>query len=174
VSLLCSCHKPCNEEKKEYHYIDSSEKAKIIYTGFETLTFLHNHKDTVYFHGTGVQNYLNDLTIGTDACPKPIIYGEGRQFLFKDQLGLNKIYLNQDYYDGPVTNVSFNFESHLFIYISVYIDWGKDTLTVLTNTYNNVSVPYPRTSKVHDSLYYDRDYGIIKVVTESEVWERIN
>ena len=183
VLLVSACTKDanCGQQQSTTYNISSDEKAKIPYTGKDTLTFVRmTTGDTFTFYGTGWQSGNNTDYTAAD-CPQKELF-ETRQVTFQSLSFSKPINLNQ-----YVNNV--NHSTYLDIYFqtttfetsqlgNIY-DADSGSVVVQGKTYRNIHFfsndnsmvsPKPRN---YGCLYTWND-GIIKMFfTTGETWELV-
>ena len=74
LAIITSCSKdpgPCGGQKT-YYYLSEEDKAKIPYSGTDTLIFISDQGDTTTLVGQGKKTYYKTMTnnAGTVDCPK--------------------------------------------------------------------------------------------------------
>jgi hypothetical protein len=156
--------------------VKESDKAKLTYTGNETLTFFLNGKDTVVFEGQGLSRYL-ELISGTGGdCPGPDQQREKFQAKYVSTTPPLVLYFTYGVPDNSQIGLQVNFSVSGASFYSggagLTVPIFKDSLFVANKLYQGV-VLFTTSDDIRDSLYYNQEYGIIRMVTNkySNVWE---
>ena len=176
ISSFPSCKSKCTTQPTETFLISSSDKAQILYSGSDTLKFLHNATDTIIFIGQGKQHYL-DVETGTGGdCPGADNQREEYTIQYKS-LNYNS---SLSYTYGIPTNSEFG--TQIFIkldgstFYNELIDltgpWAFNSIQIARKTYSNI-VLFSPTSNVKDSLYYNSQFGILRMSINNNKWEII-
>jgi len=175
-SSFPSCKSKCTTQPTETFLISSSDKAQILYSGSDTLKFLNNATDTIIFIGQGKQHYL-DVETGTGGdCPGADKQREEYTIQYKSlnsNSNLSYTYgipLNSQ--SGTQINISFDGGSFYNELISLRAPWAFNSIQIARKTYSNI-VLFSPTSNVKDSLYYNSQFGILRMSINNNKWEII-
>ena len=165
----CSKDK-CIQQPDQTFLMSSSDKAQIIYSGRDTLKFLHNAIDTIVFIGQGKQSYFN-VEPGTGGdCPGANQKYEGYDIIYMSSQFSSKIFFSQHLYLSGGSEVTVDFNNSKFGYSSTDIRLAKDSINIFNQTYYNECVFYTYSNKT-DTLYFNKSVGVLKISTLSDKWE---
>jgi hypothetical protein len=103
IMLMQSCTKdnePCGGNET-YNYLSTEDKAKVPYTGTDTLVFVSNTNDTAVCIGQGKKRFytVKYLSVRAGECQNDAYYYEAYNYKFKDNKNLLDISLNIFKYD---------------------------------------------------------------------------
>lgn len=178
LTIFHSCKKCPDEVKDKYVYLTDSDKARLPYTGDETLVFYREpQNDTLTFYGQGIQPYTIYLTNNPGGdCANDNYVKEGRAFFFRNAIGLDGIILKQELSTSELTSNwswlevtfndfsykeeshlvgsqiatdSFNFNSKVYKELAVF---------GFKNNIKNIKVP------INNRCYINKTDGIVRIV----------
>ncbi len=172
ISSFPSCKSECTTQPDETFLLSSSDKAQIVYTGKDTLKFLHNSIDTIVFIGHGKQPYLEVESVTGGDCPGGNKNYEGYNITYVSSQYSSKIYFSHHLYLSGGSEVTVDFNDASFGYSLTGVLWGKDTIKTLNQTFYNACHFYTNSNKT-DTLCFNKSIGILKISTLSDKWEII-
>ena len=180
VVFLSSCQKdkPCTQGTTTYNLL-SDEKAKIPYSGKDTLTFVRTTiGDTFTFYSTGWQGGYNTSYTAND-CPQKEMR-ESRILIFQSLSFSKPIIINQYIPDNDnyasILSIGFQNINYLCSSGSIGTNYSLDSVIIQTKTYYHINVfsdldfSIPKTYK----CYFSLQYGILKLIlANGETWELV-
>lgn len=186
LAILTSCSKdpgPCGGQKI-YYYLSEEDKAKVAYTGTDTLIFVSNTSDTVVCIGQGKKQFYETYSspVNNGDCDPATYYYEAFNYRFKtnnlnfkldftiyknDLTGLETIHIffNNVDYKLYLVDLGNSKVSNYVDSIKIYNDWNKKVTTTLG--FDNI---------VYGKLFYNQEKGILKIQNNdsTNVWQLLN
>jgi hypothetical protein len=161
---------PCGGGK-EYYYLSEGEKAKVAYTGSDTIIFISNKNDTSICICQGKKQFFLSESVpvaGGDCDPRTIFYEAFNYKFISNKADFNlelNIYEN-DGYGSEAIHIIFN-QSDFSIYTD-RIDNSKaphyiDSLLIRGNWYKGVTSTSKYFDPKLDKLYYNKEFGVLKI-----------
>ncbi|MDZ4667791.1 MAG: hypothetical protein SGJ00_07895 [bacterium] len=178
MNLFFNSCKKCEEIKDVYVYLTDSDKARIPYTGDETLVFYREpQNDTLTFYGQGIQPYTIYLTNNPGGdCAEDNYVKEGRAFFFRNAFGLDGIIVKQELSTSTLTSnwswVEILFDKYIYREDSDLIgsQIAKDSITFNSKVYKELAVfGYKNNIKnikvpINNRCYINKTDGIVRIV----------
>ncbi len=178
LTIFHSCKK-CPDKVKDINvYLTDSDKARLPYSGDETLVFYREpQNDTLTFFGQGIQPYTIYLTNNPGGdCANDNYVKEGRAFFFRNAVGLDGIVLKQELSTSELHSiwswVEVSFNNYIYMEESHLIgsQIAKDSFNFNSKVYKelavfgfknnikNVKVP------INNRCYINKTDGIVRIV----------
>ena len=185
-TTACSKPKPTScEPTVQNYYLTGGDKAKIPYTGSDTLVFISNTNDTVTAIGSGkiLGFEITDNHSAPD-CPRytdeNIYENYTCNFLDKNKNPFISITLTSNSFrtnNNSLVDVTMIF-NNLYFYLLAYDishmgSWNYiSSITFNGKQYKDVSCAYKDDADHNSKLYYNQQYGIIRVELNNQqiVW----
>jgi hypothetical protein len=180
--LLCiafvftqSCQKesngPCGGNKT-YYYLSEIDKAKVPYTGTDTLVFVSNTNDTAVCIGQGKKLFYtaHSFSVNAGECEDDTYYYEAYNYKFKDRNNMLNISLNIFEYDLIAYEVmeikKEEISLHPINLIYFFSKYYNDSIQ--TNKY------IYKTLRINNGLgfivQYNLQKGIIQIQNDEKIW----
>jgi hypothetical protein len=162
----CKNYKPRND----YNAISQGYLNLVPYSGYDTITFLHNFLDTITFLGTGKKKIVTQENGNLGGCgPATIEHNDNYQYNFVSNSIQDKLIIEisfPGYFDCYFKNKGFKIPMSS-------MSWPFDLDSIVINERKIKDINYiPRVPK--DTLYYNNEIGIVKFGFQSgEQWTLI-
>jgi hypothetical protein len=157
---------PCGGQKT-YYYLSEEDKAKVPYTGTDTLVFVSNTNDTAVCIGQGKkQFYTVEYDSGNPDCKPPEYYYEAYNYKFIDTNNLLNITLNVYNYEDNMEIKNNDLSLFPINLIYFYEKYYNDSASTNKNQYNTLRINNGKGFIVQ----YNLKKGIIKVESNNKTW----
>lgn len=162
----------CGGSIKSYHFLSDANKAKVPYSGTDTLVFVSNANDTAVCIGQGRKQFYEVLStpVANGDCDPDFDYYEAYYYKFIDKNNLLNITMNiweNDLYTWEVMDININtyrlYPVNLRFLITKYYD---DSITI-----NNVTW---QVNKIGSFIKYNLQKGIMYCENDNKKWTLIN
>ncbi|MDP3929890.1 MAG: hypothetical protein Q8R57_12775 [Bacteroidota bacterium] len=176
LTVFHSCKKCPDEVKDIYVYLTDSDKARLPYTGDETLVFYREpQNDTLTFFGQGIQPYTIYLTNNPGGdCAEDNYVKEGRAFFFRNAVGLDGIVLKQQLVTDDLTasfsEVEILFSNYRYLESTSQIgsQIANDSIIFNLKTYKDLTKfgikNYNKNVPINNRCYINKTDGIVRIV----------
>ncbi len=184
ILIITSCKRdssgPCGG-RKTYYQLSDIDKAKVPYTGADTLIFVSNTNDTAICIGQGKKQFYEKVAriVSMGDCASDTDYYEAYNYkfstnnfkfildfnLYKDDLyGLETVHITKNLdteFRIYLVDINNNSVANFIDSIKIRDDWFKKV--TFTNKYFDSNL---------DKLYYNNQYGVLKIQNRdsTEVW----
>jgi hypothetical protein len=157
---------PCGGQKT-YYYLSEEDKAKVPYTGTDTLVFVSNTNDTAVCIGKGKKQFFTvDYIGGNPDCEPAEYYYEAYNYKFIDTNNLLNITLDiykDDLVNNEIMEINANKYKLYPINLSFLIEkYNDDSLKV-----NNLIYPV---NKIGSFIKYNLKKGIMYYDENGKIW----
>jgi len=187
--LFIGCQKKtpdCTDGKDVYYNLSDSDKAKIPYTGTETLVFISNTGDTSKLFCQGKQDFYNSYSLGGNPdCYMASAYSENMNFTFTSTNSnlSNYIYAPGIYNTDPPISSDVHFSINNMTFESMGLSYFSNPANYSDTTYINNVIYYGRklnrtiqngqflTIDSTNTIFYKYPKGIIKIkFSNNQIW----
>jgi hypothetical protein len=162
--LFGQCKRECVGLTDSTVMLKSNEVNSLAYKGQDSLVFLEDGVLKTFVSGIPKQ-YYNTYTPNTN-CSSTLKL-EGNQILFKDSTALLDIYHNQSVNSSDTTTsfITITYRGRNFGFPYTYLNrpYPISQITINGKVYLNVF----RAKTANDSIYYNKENGIIRIKLES-------
>jgi hypothetical protein len=173
LAIITSCSKdpgPCGGQKT-YYYLSEEDKAKVPYTGTDTLVFVSNTNDIAVCIGQGKKQFFTVNYIeGNPDCDPAEYYYEAYNYKFIDTNNLLNLTLNiykDDLVSSDILEIKVNSYRLYPINLSFLTENYYDDSVFINNKF------YP-TNKLGSFIQYNMKKGIMYFDGTEKKWFLIN
>ncbi len=169
--LMTSCYYDCDESKlpRNTYLLPNDAKDAFAYNGNDTIRFLKNNKDTIVFIGSEIDSFYVERPRILE-CDGEIAIYEEYEIIFTS-LETSQIKINLQYPKFAKTGVSIEYGLSPFIF---FLSTEKsnslpdfDSLKINGKYHYDIFM----LSDFNATLYYTKENGIIKIITNTEKLE---
>lgn len=163
----------CGPHTETYYYVSASDKALIPYNGKDTLKLQCNGGQIANFIGQGKDSGYNKVDASTVDCPGNEIHN--RQYYTTKYVCSNyslPLLLNLSFPTSDHTGyLSVTFDNKFFQIIISDIGVTKYQTSLFINgkQYSAIGME-PPANNLNDSIYFSKDYGIVKMISNGNIW----
>jgi hypothetical protein len=172
---------PCGG-RKSYYNLSDIDKAKVPYTGTDTLVFVSNTNDTAICIGQGKKQFYEKVAriVSMGDCASDTDFYEAYNYKFSTnnfKIILDFNLYKDDLYGLETVHITKNLFTEFRIYL---VDINNksvanfiDSIQVRDKWFKNVTFTNKYFDSNLDKLYYNNEYGILKMQNSdsTEVWE---
>jgi len=184
--LFQSCNKNsssngsgCGPQTNTYYYISASDKALIPYKGTDTIKLQCNGGQIATFIGQGKDSGLVKTYAGSYDCPASLI--ENLQYYKTKYVSANyslPLIIKQSFlYGAGGSYVIINFDNNEFsrgAFVFAGSHYDLDSLIIGTKTYTKIQfLPLTNNYQSTDKVYFNVQYGIIKIISQGKEWNLV-
>jgi hypothetical protein len=177
ISSFTTCKKDssngCGGSIKSYYYLSVTDKAKVPYTGTDTLVFISNTNDTAVCIGQGKKQFYEILStpkVNGD-CDPDFDYYEAYYYKFIDKNNMLNISMNVwlcDLYMCDVMDITLNSVRVYPIRTSFFYEkYYNDSAFTNQSSY--------KTLRINDGLgniiQYNIKKGMIQIQSNNKIWK---
>jgi hypothetical protein len=176
---------PCGGQKT-YYYLSEEDKAKVPYTGKDTLVFVSNTNDTAVCIGQGKKQFFTvEYDSGNPDCKPPEYYYEAYKNTFKstpsklnfevtlykkDKSGLEAIhFLNNN-------ETEIDYKIYLIDIGNINVGNYKDSINIFGVWHKSVTISNGLGNPLNGAVFYNKKDGFL-VISNSDslkIWQLIN
>jgi hypothetical protein len=188
LAIITSCTKdpgPCGGQKT-YYYLSEEDKAKVPYTGTDTLVFVSNTNDTAVCIGQGKKQFFTiDYDSGNPDCKPPEFYYEAYRNTFKSAPSkLNfEVTLYKKYISGLETihflnnnEIEIDYKIYLIDIDNINVGNYKDSINILGVWHKSVTKSNGLDNPLNGTVFYNKKDGFLVISNSdsSKIWQLIN
>jgi hypothetical protein len=167
----------CGGTIKNYYYLSEADKAKVPYTGIDTLVFVSKTNDTAICIGQGKTTYYNVFQDPTNPdCAPREEYNEVVEYRYKSTV-INKldfiVSLKKWDYDGTMGVLKISFKDKILGTIFSYLN-DKYYSNHVINGVNKSGLMFYEDTTYKTTLIYNHQEGILQFKTSDIEWNKIN
>ena len=163
---------PCGPQSINYYYINATDKALIPYKGTDTIKLQCNGGQIATFIGQGKDSSFDKIFAGTADCPSTAIHN--RQYYttkyacsnYSLPLLVNLSFPTSDY----TSYLSVTFDNKVFmtpVYDLSVIQFQKN---IIINGKQYFGYGMISSNNNTDTIYFSKDYGIVKMILNGNSW----
>lgn len=161
---------PCGGQKT-YYYLSEEDKAKVPYTGTDTLVFVSNTNDTAVCIGQGKKQFFTvEYDSGNPDCKPPEYYYEAYNYKFIDTNNLLNITLNiykDDLNTYDVLELYANEKLFYPINLEFLITkYYNDSVETNKGIYNTIKIKFSD----ENVLQYNTQKGVLEIKANEKTW----